>query len=166
MPILWVAVLWFVCFLREMVRVNLRHQQHIFEPYPRCCKVGVVWGNVSEPIERGLSPTASSCVTACKKAPPLALAPPPAPPPVPPRSASKPFISVTVQSSTESAQDTYLDGPADGQSGRSGGDPPATPPRNEALKSSAPPASAAARPDPLPKRKLSSIGIQVGGACL
>ncbi|XP_059837182.1 disks large-associated protein 4 [Hypanus sabinus] len=41
----------------------------------------------------------SSCITTYKKTPP----------PVPPRTTSKPFISVTVQSSTESAQDTYLD---------------------------------------------------------
>uniref|UniRef100_A0A4W5JHX0 DLG associated protein 4 n=1 Tax=Hucho hucho TaxID=62062 RepID=A0A4W5JHX0_9TELE len=44
--------------------------------------------------------TISTCITTCKK---------PAPPPVPPRTTSKPYISVTVQSSTESAQDTYLD---------------------------------------------------------
>ncbi|XP_072918005.1 disks large-associated protein 4-like isoform X2 [Hemitrygon akajei] len=43
--------------------------------------------------------TMSSCITTYKKTPP----------PVPPRTTSKPFISVTVQSSTESAQDTYLD---------------------------------------------------------
>lgn len=45
-------------------------------------------------------PSASTCITTCKRA---------APPPVPPRTTSKPYISVTVQSSTESAQDNYLD---------------------------------------------------------
>ncbi|KAJ8346209.1 hypothetical protein SKAU_G00304020 [Synaphobranchus kaupii] len=59
-----------------------------------------------------------------------------APPPVPPRTTSKPFISVTVQSST---------------------DPPRCPPQHDILKIT----TTCARPDPLPKRKLSSIGIQV-----
>ncbi|XP_061113651.1 disks large-associated protein 4-like [Conger conger] len=109
------------------------------------------------------STTTSTCISTCKKAPP----------PVPPRTTSKPFISVTVQSSTESAQDTYLDthphkGESNGQSGHSNSSdcltgPPALapagdPPQHDILKIS--PLSGA-RPEPLPKRKLSSIGIQV-----
>uniref|UniRef100_A0A671PW51 Disks large-associated protein 4-like n=1 Tax=Sinocyclocheilus anshuiensis TaxID=1608454 RepID=A0A671PW51_9TELE len=98
-----------------------------------------------------------------------------APPPVPPRTTSKPFISVTVQSSTESAQDCYPDhhdrkSEVNSQSGRSnssdsldslakGSRPqlPVAPPREPQI-----PAAADERPlDLVPRRKLSSIGIQV-----
>ncbi|XP_016123560.1 disks large-associated protein 4 isoform X2 [Sinocyclocheilus grahami] len=126
--------------------------------------------------------TVSTCMTSCKRV---------APPPVPPRTTSKPFISVTVQSSTESAQDCYPDRKSEvnSQSGRSnssdsldslakGSRPqlPVAPPRvpqavvispnalreshhmqvkGEALAADEPPV------DPVPRRKLSSIGIQV-----
>nr|DBA27764.1 TPA: hypothetical protein GDO54_008225 [Pyxicephalus adspersus] len=118
----------------------------------------------------------SSCLVGYKKTPP----------PVPPRTTSKPFISVTVQSSTESAQDSYLDaqeGQSEGnsQSGLSTSTeslestrapsvtrvcpptpirqvPPEVPPKNAAVKIFREEPRA---PDPLPKRKLSSIGIQV-----
>lgn len=112
------------------------------------------------------------------------------PPPVPPRTTSKPFISVTVQSSTESAQDTYLDSQdhkseVTSQSGLSnssdsldsstrppsvtrGGVTPASeapepPPKHAALKSEQGTlTSSESHPEAIPKRKLSSIGIQVG----
>lgn len=112
------------------------------------------------------------------------------PPPVPPRTTSKPFISVTVQSSTESAQDTYLDSQdhkseVTSQSGLSnssdsldsstrppsvtrGGVTPAPeapepPPKHAALKSEQGTlTSSESHPEAIPKRKLSSIGIQVG----
>lgn len=112
------------------------------------------------------------------------------PPPVPPRTTSKPFISVTVQSSTESAQDTYLDSQdhkseVTSQSGLSnssdsldsstrppsvtrGGVIPASeapepPPKHAALKSEQGTlTSSESHPEAIPKRKLSSIGIQVG----
>ncbi|XP_029467444.1 disks large-associated protein 4 isoform X2 [Rhinatrema bivittatum] len=122
----------------------------------------------------------SSCIVAYKKTPP----------PVPPRTTSKPFISVTVQSSTESAQDTYLDSQdqksdANSQSGLSNSsdsldstkapsvtqvslvtparEPPPVPPKNAALKSDK---GTITNEEPkvevtVPKRKLSSIGIQV-----
>ncbi|XP_056405932.1 disks large-associated protein 4 isoform X1 [Hyla sarda] len=118
----------------------------------------------------------SSCLVGYKKTPP----------PVPPRTTSKPFISVTVQSSTESAQDSYLDaqeGQSEGnsQSGLSTSTeslestrapsvtricpptpirqiPPEVPPKNAAVKIIKEEPRA---PEPLPKRKLSSIGIQV-----
>uniref|UniRef100_H3B4H7 DLG associated protein 4 n=1 Tax=Latimeria chalumnae TaxID=7897 RepID=H3B4H7_LATCH len=124
--------------------------------------------------------TTSTCITAYKKPPP----------PVPPRTTSKPFISVTVQSSTESAQDTYLDNQdhkseINSQSGLSNSsdsldstrthsttrgpivsvlqDPPIdTQQKYATLKSDKGTiTSEEPRPDPLPKRKLSSIGIQV-----
>ncbi|XP_044153257.1 disks large-associated protein 4 isoform X1 [Bufo gargarizans] len=118
----------------------------------------------------------SSCLVGYKKTPP----------PVPPRTTSKPFISVTVQSSTESAQDSYLDAQegqseANSQSGLSTSTeslestrapsvtriapptpirqiPPEVPPKNAAVKSIKEEPRA---PEPFPKRKLSSIGIQV-----
>ncbi|XP_053572147.1 disks large-associated protein 4 isoform X2 [Bombina bombina] len=118
----------------------------------------------------------SSCLVGYKKTPP----------PVPPRTTSKPFISVTVQSSTESAQDSYLDAQegqseANSQSGLSTSTeslestrapsvtriepptpirqtPPEVPPKNAAVKINK---EEPRPPDPLPKRKLSSIGIQV-----
>ncbi|XP_068119508.1 disks large-associated protein 4 isoform X1 [Hyperolius riggenbachi] len=118
----------------------------------------------------------SSCLVGYKKTPP----------PVPPRTTSKPFISVTVQSSTESAQDSYLDaqeGQSEGnsQSGLSTSTeslestrapsvtrvgpptpirqvPPEIPPKNAVIKIVKEEPRA---PEPLPKRKLSSIGIQV-----
>ncbi|XP_021561600.1 disks large-associated protein 4 [Carlito syrichta] len=121
----------------------------------------------------------SSCLVAYKKTPP----------PVPPRTTSKPFISVTVQSSTESAQDTYLDSQdhkseVTSQSGLSnssdsldsstrppsvtrGGVTPAPeapepPPKHAALKSEQGTlTSSESHPEAIPKRKLSSIGIQV-----
>uniref|UniRef100_F6ZXF6 DLG associated protein 4 n=1 Tax=Equus caballus TaxID=9796 RepID=F6ZXF6_HORSE len=121
----------------------------------------------------------SSCLVAYKKTPP----------PVPPRTTSKPFISVTVQSSTESAQDTYLDSQdhkseVTSQSGLSnssdsldsstrppsvtrGGITPAPeapepPPKHAALKSEQGTlTSNESHPEAIPKRKLSSIGIQV-----
>ncbi|KAJ1076443.1 hypothetical protein K5549_002483 [Capra hircus] len=121
----------------------------------------------------------SSCLVAYKKTPP----------PVPPRTTSKPFISVTVQSSTESAQDTYLDSQdhkseVTSQSGLSnssdsldsstrppsvtrGGVTPAPeapepPPKHAALKSEQGTlTSSESHPEAVPKRKLSSIGIQV-----
>uniref|UniRef100_A0A672ICQ4 Discs, large (Drosophila) homolog-associated protein 4a n=1 Tax=Salarias fasciatus TaxID=181472 RepID=A0A672ICQ4_SALFA len=107
-----------------------------------------------------------------------------APPPVPPRTTSKPLISVTLQSSTESAQDTYLDqqdrgSEANSQSGRSNSSdslcsirtsslakgtqptpapvPAATPSQNDTLSI----AITVEQPPTAPKRKLSSIGIQV-----
>lgn len=122
----------------------------------------------------------SSCLVAYKKTPP----------PVPPRTTSKPFISVTVQSSTESAQDTYLDSQdhkseVTSQSGLSnssdsldsstrppsvtrGGvtsasEAPEPPPKYAALKSEQGTlTSSESHPEAIPKRKLSSIGIQVG----
>ncbi|KAB0384795.1 hypothetical protein FD755_006712 [Muntiacus reevesi] len=120
----------------------------------------------------------SSCLVAYKKTPP----------PVPPRTTSKPFISVTVQSSTESAQDTYLDSQdhkseVTSQSGLSNSDsldsstrPPSVtrggvtpapeapepPPKHAALKSEQGTlTSSESHPEAVPKRKLSSIGIQV-----
>lgn len=112
------------------------------------------------------------------------------PPPVPPRTTSKPFISVTVQSSTESAQDTYLDSQdhkseVTSQSGLSNSsdsldsstrppsvtrgsitpapEVPEPPPKHAALKSEQGTLSSSeAHPEAIPKRKLSSIGIQVG----
>ncbi|XP_023405978.1 disks large-associated protein 4 isoform X4 [Loxodonta africana] len=121
----------------------------------------------------------SSCLVAYKKTPP----------PVPPRTTSKPFISVTVQSSTESAQDTYLDSQdhkseVTSQSGLSnssdsldsstrppsvtrGGVAPAPeapepPSKHAALKSDQGTlTSSESHPEAIPKRKLSSIGIQV-----
>ncbi|ELW69611.1 Disks large-associated protein 4 [Tupaia chinensis] len=121
----------------------------------------------------------TSCLVAYKKTPP----------PVPPRTTSKPFISVTVQSSTESAQDTYLDSQdhkseVPSQSGLSnssdsldsstrppsvtrGGVAPAPeapepPPKHAALKSEQGTlTSSESHPEAIPKRKLSSIGIQV-----
>ncbi|XP_054580361.1 disks large-associated protein 4 isoform X5 [Eptesicus fuscus] len=121
----------------------------------------------------------SSCLVAYKKTPP----------PVPPRTTSKPFISVTVQSSTESAQDTYLDSQdhkseVTSQSGLSnssdsldsstrppsvtrGGitsasEAPEPPPKYAALKSEQGTlTSSESHPEAIPKRKLSSIGIQV-----
>ncbi|XP_058535621.1 disks large-associated protein 4 isoform X2 [Ochotona princeps] len=122
----------------------------------------------------------SSCLVAYKKTPP----------PVPPRTTSKPFISVTVQSSTESAQDTYLDSQdhkseVTSQSGLSnssdsldsstrppsvtrGGvtsapEVPEPPLKHAALKSGEQGTltSSEAHPEAIPKRKLSSIGIQV-----
>ncbi|XP_053354774.1 disks large-associated protein 4 isoform X1 [Clarias gariepinus] len=121
--------------------------------------------------------TVSTCITTCKKI---------APPPVPPRnSTSKPFISVTVQSSTESAQDSYLDNhdhksQTNGSSSDSsltkgsrshttglGPREPQVPAavvlspessrelQNEQVK------AGGAADEPVPRRKLSSIGIQV-----
>ncbi|XP_075427976.1 disks large-associated protein 4 isoform X2 [Ascaphus truei] len=130
--------------------------------------------NTSRTLPRHIG---SSCLVGYKKTPP----------PVPPRTTSKPFISVTVQSSTESAHDSYLDAQerqseANSQSGLSTSTeslestrapsvtrarpptpvrqaPPEVPPKNAAVKISKedPPRP----PEPLPKRKLSSIGIQV-----
>ncbi|XP_030918965.1 disks large-associated protein 4 [Geospiza fortis] len=124
-------------------------------------------------------PAGSSCLVAYKKTPP----------PVPPRTTSKPFISVTVQSSTESAQDTYLDSQdhkseVTSQSGLSNSsdsldstrtpsvtrgsvvtparDTPELPQKNATLKSDK---GTLTNEEPkvenIPKRKLSSIGIQV-----
>lgn len=123
--------------------------------------------------------TGSSCLVAYKKTPP----------PVPPRTTSKPFISVTVQSSTESAQDTYLDSQdhkseVTSQSGLSnssdsldsstrppsvtrggitpGPEAPEPPPKHAALKSEQGTlTSSESHSEAIPKRKLSSIGIQV-----
>ncbi|XP_039555543.1 disks large-associated protein 4 isoform X6 [Passer montanus] len=123
--------------------------------------------------------SSSSCLVAYKKTPP----------PVPPRTTSKPFISVTVQSSTESAQDTYLDSQdhkseVTSQSGLSNSsdsldstrtpsvtrgsvvtparDTPELPQKNATLKSDK---GTLTNEEPkvenIPKRKLSSIGIQV-----
>ncbi|MCJ8729516.1 hypothetical protein PDJAM_G00107340 [Pangasius djambal] len=125
--------------------------------------------------------TVSTCITTCKKI---------APPPVPPRNSnSKPFISVTVQSSTESAQDGYLDNhDRKSQTNSSSSDssltkgsrnhPPVLGPRepqvpaavvlppepsrelqNEQVKAGG--AADEPRTEPVPRRKLSSIGIQV-----
>lgn len=122
----------------------------------------------------------SSCLVAYKKTPP----------PVPPRTTSKPFISVTVQSSTESAQDTYLDSQdhkseVTSQSGLSnssdsldssarppsvtrggitpGPEAPEPPPKHAALKTEQGTlTSSESHSEAIPKRKLSSIGIQVG----
>uniref|UniRef100_G1R2H9 DLG associated protein 4 n=1 Tax=Nomascus leucogenys TaxID=61853 RepID=G1R2H9_NOMLE len=136
--------------------------------------------SLSPPPSTGsLSNSRSSCLVAYKKTPP----------PVPPRTTSKPFISVTVQSSTESAQDTYLDSQdhkseVTSQSGLSnssdsldsstrppsvtrGGVAPAPeapepPPKHAALKSEQGTlTSSESHPEAAPKRKLSSIGIQV-----
>ncbi|XP_031461475.1 disks large-associated protein 4 [Phasianus colchicus] len=121
----------------------------------------------------------SSCLVAYKKTPP----------PVPPRTTSKPFISVTVQSSTESAQDTYLDSQdhkseVTSQSGLSNSsdsldstrtpsvtrgsivtparDTPELPQKNATLKSDKGTlTSEEPKVENVPKRKLSSIGIQV-----
>ncbi|TRZ15159.1 hypothetical protein HGM15179_011944 [Zosterops borbonicus] len=128
---------------------------------------------------RTLPTNSSSCLVAYKKTPP----------PVPPRTTSKPFISVTVQSSTESAQDTYLDNQdhkseVTSQSGLSNSsdsldstrtpsvtrgsvvtparDTPELPQKNATLKSDK---GTLTNEEPkvenIPKRKLSSIGIQV-----
>ncbi|XP_015268864.1 PREDICTED: disks large-associated protein 4 isoform X4 [Gekko japonicus] len=121
----------------------------------------------------------SACLVGYKKTPP----------PVPPRTTSKPFISVTVQSSTESAQDNYLDNQdhkseVNSQSGLSNSsdsldstrppsvtrgsivtparEPPELPQKNAALKSDK---GTLTNEEPkvenIPKRKLSSIGIQL-----
>ncbi|NXT68610.1 DLGP4 protein, partial [Chaetops frenatus] len=123
--------------------------------------------------------SSSSCLVAYKKTPP----------PVPPRTTSKPFISVTVQSSTESAQDTYLDSQdhkseVTSQSGLSNSsdsldstrtpsvtrgsivtparDTPELPQKNATLKSDKGTLTNEEPPvENIPKRKLSSIGIQV-----
>ncbi|NXK90444.1 DLGP4 protein, partial [Formicarius rufipectus] len=123
--------------------------------------------------------SSSSCLVAYKKTPP----------PVPPRTTSKPFISVTVQSSTESAQDTYLDSQdhkseVTSQSGLSNSsdsldstrtpsvtrgsivtparDTPELPQKNATLKSDKGTlTSEEPKVETVPKRKLSSIGIQV-----
>ncbi|NXI93204.1 DLGP4 protein, partial [Psophia crepitans] len=123
--------------------------------------------------------SSSSCLVAYKKTPP----------PVPPRTTSKPFISVTVQSSTESAQDTYLDSQdhkseVTSQSGLSNSsdsldstrtpsvtrgsvvtparETPELPQKNATLKSDKGTlTSEEPKVENLPKRKLSSIGIQV-----
>ncbi|NXG62355.1 DLGP4 protein, partial [Hemiprocne comata] len=123
--------------------------------------------------------TSSSCLVAYKKTPP----------PVPPRTTSKPFISVTVQSSTESAQDTYLDSQdhkseVTSQSGLSNSsdsldstrtpsvtrgsvvtparETPELPQKNATLKSDKGTlTSEEPKVENIPKRKLSSIGIQV-----
>ncbi|XP_066478926.1 disks large-associated protein 4 isoform X2 [Tiliqua scincoides] len=125
------------------------------------------------------SNSSSACLVGYKKTPP----------PVPPRTTSKPFISVTVQSSTESAQDNYLDNQdhkseVNSQSGLSNSsdsldstrppsvtkgsittpvrEPPELPQKNAALKSDK---GTLTNEEPkvenIPKRKLSSIGIQV-----
>ncbi|XP_029866376.1 disks large-associated protein 4 isoform X6 [Aquila chrysaetos chrysaetos] len=126
-----------------------------------------------------LRPTGSSCLVAYKKTPP----------PVPPRTTSKPFISVTVQSSTESAQDTYLDSQdhkseVTSQSGLSNSsdsldstrtpsvtrgsvvtparETPELSQKNATLKSDKGTlTSEEPKVESIPKRKLSSIGIQV-----
>ncbi|XP_020656755.1 disks large-associated protein 4 isoform X3 [Pogona vitticeps] len=121
----------------------------------------------------------SACLVGYKKTPP----------PVPPRTTSKPFISVTVQSSTESAQDNYLDNQdhkseVNSQSGLSNSsdslesnrppsvtrgtvvtpprEPPELPLKNATLKTDK---GTLTNEEPkvenIPKRKLSSIGIQV-----
>ncbi|NXO76217.1 DLGP4 protein, partial [Sitta europaea] len=123
--------------------------------------------------------SSSSCLVAYKKTPP----------PVPPRTTSKPFISVTVQSSTESAQDTYLDSQdhkseVTSQSGLSNSsdsldstrtpsvtrgsivtparDTPELPQKNATLKSDKGTlTNEEPKVETIPKRKLSSIGIQV-----
>ncbi|NXP14338.1 DLGP4 protein, partial [Thinocorus orbignyianus] len=123
--------------------------------------------------------SSSSCLVAYKKTPP----------PVPPRTTSKPFISVTVQSSTESAQDTYLDSQdhkseVTSQSGLSNSsdsldstrtpsvtrgsvvtparETPELPQKNATLKSDKGTlTSEEPKVENVPKRKLSSIGIQV-----
>uniref|UniRef100_A0A8C3KMH5 DLG associated protein 4 n=1 Tax=Calidris pygmaea TaxID=425635 RepID=A0A8C3KMH5_9CHAR len=123
--------------------------------------------------------SSSSCLVAYKKTPP----------PVPPRTTSKPFISVTVQSSTESAQDTYLDSQdhkseVTSQSGLSNSsdsldstrtpsvtrgsvvtparETPELPQKNATLKSDKGTlTSEEPKVENIPKRKLSSIGIQV-----
>ncbi|XP_048354769.1 disks large-associated protein 4 isoform X2 [Sphaerodactylus townsendi] len=128
---------------------------------------------------RTLPSNSSACLVGYKKTPP----------PVPPRTTSKPFISVTVQSSTESAQDNYLDNQdhkseVNSQSGLSNSsdsldstrppsvtrgsivtparEPPELPQKNAALKSDK---GTLTNEEPkvenIPKRKLSSIGIQV-----
>ncbi|NXC37861.1 DLGP4 protein, partial [Penelope pileata] len=128
---------------------------------------------------RTLPTNSSSCLVAYKKTPP----------PVPPRTTSKPFISVTVQSSTESAQDTYLDSQdhkseVTSQSGLSNSsdsldstrtpsvargsvvtparDTPESAQKNATLKSDKGTlTSEEPKAENVPKRKLSSIGIQV-----
>ncbi|XP_010223922.1 PREDICTED: disks large-associated protein 4 isoform X2 [Tinamus guttatus] len=125
------------------------------------------------------SSSSSSCLVAYKKTPP----------PVPPRTTSKPFISVTVQSSTESAQDTYLDSQdhkseVTSQSGLSNSsdsldstrtpsvtrgsvvtparETPEASQKNATLKSDKGTlTSEEPKAENVPKRKLSSIGIQV-----
>ncbi|XP_049672194.1 disks large-associated protein 4 isoform X2 [Accipiter gentilis] len=143
-------------------------------------------GSISPPPAGSLSgsrtlPTnsSSSCLVAYKKTPP----------PVPPRTTSKPFISVTVQSSTESAQDTYLDSQdhkseVTSQSGLSNSsdsldstrtpsvtrgsvvtparETPELSQKNATLKSDKGTlTSEEPKVENIPKRKLSSIGIQV-----
>ncbi|XP_063001286.1 disks large-associated protein 4 isoform X1 [Elgaria multicarinata webbii] len=125
------------------------------------------------------SNSSSACLVGYKKTPP----------PVPPRTTSKPFISVTVQSSTESAQDSYLDNQdpkseVNSQSGLSNSsdsldstrppsvtrgsivtparEPPELPQKNATLKSDKGTlTSEEPKAENIPKRKLSSIGIQV-----
>ncbi|KAK2862367.1 hypothetical protein Q5P01_001900 [Channa striata] len=109
-----------------------------------------------------LTNTVSTCITTCRKA---------APPPVPPRTTSKPYISVTVQSSTESAQDNYLD-QQDRRSEVNSQSSHAHSNSSDSLDSTR--ANSLARGfkkgnlvaeeplvAPVPRRKLSSIGIQV-----
>ena len=137
-------------------------------------------GASPSPLPFSHPPTGSSCLVAYKKTPP----------PVPPRTTSKPFISVTVQSSTESAQDTYLDSQdhkseVTSQSGLSNSsdsldsstrppsvtrgritpasETPEPPPKHATLKSEQGTlTSSESHLEAIPKRKLSSIGIQVG----
>ncbi|KAJ7331930.1 hypothetical protein JRQ81_014110, partial [Phrynocephalus forsythii] len=125
------------------------------------------------------SNSSSACLVGYKKTPP----------PVPPRTTSKPFISVTVQSSTESAQDNYLDNQdqkseVNSQSGLSNSsdsldsnrppsvtrgtvvtpprEPPELPLKNATLKTDKGTlTNEEPKVEDIPKRKLSSIGIQV-----
>lgn len=161
--------------LREWLRQKLGPGQVGPQTYKGLKRVGDL--TFSCPLTQSVG---SSCLVAYKKTPP----------PVPPRTTSKPFISVTVQSSTESAQDTYLDSQdhkseVTSQSGLSnssdsldsstrppsvtrGGVTPASeapepPPKHAALKSEQGTlTSSESHPEAIPKRKLSSIGIQVG----
>ncbi|KAJ4926688.1 hypothetical protein JOQ06_014437 [Pogonophryne albipinna] len=120
--------------------------------------------------QRILPHKVSTCITTCKKV---------APPPVPPRTTSKPYISVTVQSSTESAQDNYLD-QQDRRSEVTSQSSHAHSNSSDSLDSTRANSLARGIPRPphifhtpiaiprdpiapsrIPRRKLSSIGIQV-----
>ncbi|XP_053848731.1 disks large-associated protein 4 isoform X1 [Vidua macroura] len=149
------------------------------EGIPGPCQRGYCGFPLYQSSTNSFHAVGSSCLVAYKKTPP----------PVPPRTTSKPFISVTVQSSTESAQDTYLDSQdhkseVTSQSGLSNSsdsldstrtpsvtrgsivtparDTPELPQKNATLKSDK---GTLTNEEPkvenIPKRKLSSIGIQV-----
>ncbi|XP_071671790.1 disks large-associated protein 4 isoform X3 [Patagioenas fasciata] len=159
-----------------MASFHFYRKKHHSGPDTETCQLT---GQRAETLDCTRTIKRSSCLVAYKKTPP----------PVPPRTTSKPFISVTVQSSTESAQDTYLDSQdhkseVTSQSGLSNssdsldstrtpsvtrgsvvtaaGETPELPQKNATLKSDKGTlTSEEPKVENIPKRKLSSIGIQV-----